>query len=64
MKLQKLKDKIVSNLSELYEKEDLIRFEIEIKNCKDGFELLNVLNQYGFRSLQGGLNILFNILIK
>jgi len=55
MKLQKLKNKIIAELGE-----DLKQ---DINDCKNGLELLHVLDQYGYK-YEESLNILFNILIS
>lgn len=64
MQLQELKDQIIDQLSEVYDlRSDLEHFTAAINECKDGFELLRALSQYGY-DMQGGLHILFSILIK
>ena len=58
MKLQKLKDQIISQLGEMYNE----HFIIDINECNSGYELLYTLEEYGYDT-QGGLHILFSILI-
>lgn len=59
MTIQELKDQIIENLGEMYDE----HFIVDINECEDGWELLNVLEQYGYDT-QGGLHILFSILIQ
>jgi len=59
MQLQKLKDQIINKLGEMYSE----HFVVNINDCDNGWELLNTLEQYGYDT-QGGLDILFSILIK
>lgn len=59
MQLQELKDQIIKQLGEMYDK----HFIVDINDCDNGWELLNTLEQYGYDT-QGGLHILFSILIS
>ena len=59
MQLQELKDKVINELGEMYDE----HFIVDINDCDSGFELLRTLEQYGYDT-QGGLHILFSILIS
>lgn len=59
MQLQELKDQIINKLGEMYSE----HFIVDINECDDGYELLHTLERYGYDT-QGGLHILFSILIK
>ena len=59
MQLQELKNQIISKLSEMYDE----HFIVDINECDNGWELLRTLEQYGYDT-QGGLHILFSILIR
>jgi hypothetical protein len=59
MQLQELKDQIISKLGEMYNE----HFVVDINECNNGYELLRTLEQYGYDT-QGGLHILFSILIS
>jgi hypothetical protein len=58
MHLQELKDQIILKLGEIYDE----HFVVDINDCDNGFEVLRTLEQYGYDT-QGGLHILFSILI-
>ena len=58
MQLQELQQRIINELGEMYDE----HFVVDINDCDNGFELLRVLEQYGYDT-QGGLHILFSILI-
>jgi hypothetical protein len=58
MQLQQLKDQIINKLGDMYDN----HFVVDINDCDNGWELLRVLEQYGYDT-QGGLHILFSILI-
>ena len=59
MQLQDLKQQIIDQLGEMYDE----HFIVDINDCDSGFELLRTLEQYGYDT-QGGLSILFSILIS
>jgi hypothetical protein len=59
MQLQELKNQIIKELGEMYNE----HFIIDINECNNGYELLYTLEEYGYDT-QGGLHILFSILIK
>ena len=59
MQLQELKDKVINELGEMYDE----YFIVDINDCDSGWELLRTLEQYGYDT-QGGLSILFSILIS
>jgi hypothetical protein len=59
MQLQELKNQIIKELGEMYTE----HFIVDINDCNSGWDLLRVLEQYGYDT-QGGLHILFSILIK
>jgi hypothetical protein len=59
MQLQELKDQIINKLGEMYNE----HFIVDINECNNGYELLYTLEEYGYDT-QGGLDILFSILIK
>jgi hypothetical protein len=59
MQLQELKDKVINELGEMYDE----HFIVDINDCDSGWELLRTLEQYGYDT-QGGLSILFSILIS
>jgi hypothetical protein len=59
MQLQELKDKVINELGEMYDE----HFIVDINDCNSGWELLRTLEQYGYDT-QGGLSILFSILIS
>jgi hypothetical protein len=59
MQLQELKDKVINELDEMYDE----HFIVDINDCDSGWELLRTLEQYGYDT-QGGLSILFSILIS
>jgi hypothetical protein len=58
MQLQQLKDQIINKLGDMYDN----HFVVDINDCDNGWEILRVLEQYGYDT-QGGLHILFSILI-
>ena len=62
MQLIELQIRIVDKLGETYGSDKII-FAKDIHMCKDVWEILKVLDHYGYDK-QGGLDILFSILIK
>jgi len=58
MQLEELKQQIINELGEMYNE----HFIIDINECNNGYELLYTLEEYGYDT-QGGLHILFSILI-
>jgi hypothetical protein len=58
MQLQQLQQRIINELGEMYSE----HFVVDINDCDNGWEILRVLEQYGYDT-QGGLDILFSILI-
>ena len=61
MQLEKVKEKIVDEIGMLYENKNY--FTKDIYECKNGWDLVNTLEWYGYDK-QGSLDILFSILIK
>ena len=59
MQLQELQQRIINELGEMYDE----HFVVDINDCDNGFEVLHVLEQYGY-DIQGSLDIMFSILIK
>ena len=59
MQLEELKQQVINKLGEMYNE----HFVIDINECNNGYELLYTLEEYGYDT-QGGLHILFSILIK
>lgn len=62
MQLLELQIRIVDQLGETYGS-DKIMFAKDIHKCKDVWELIHTLDNYGYDK-QGSLDILFSILIK
>jgi len=58
MQLEELKQQVINKLGEMYNE----HFIIDINECNSGYELLYTLEEYGYDT-QGGLHILFSILI-
>jgi hypothetical protein len=58
MQLEELKQQIIDELGEMY----TAHFVMDINECENGWEVLRTLEQYGYDT-QGGLHILFSILI-
>lgn len=61
MKLAELKEKIIDMLGEFYDVGS--EFRNDINECDNGFDILAVLNDYGY-DMQGGLDIMFDALIE
>jgi len=62
MKLQELKQQIIDKIGILMTGEYTNQFTEDINKCNNGWDILNILNQYGYDT-QGSLDILFSILI-
>jgi len=62
MQLEELKEKIVDEIGMEYD-EKANDFTKDIYECKNGWDLVNTLEWYGYDK-QGSLDILFSILIK
>ena len=63
MQLQELKQQIIDRVGILMTGEYTDYFTVDINECDNGWELLRTLEQYGYDT-QGGLHILFSILIS
>ena len=59
MTLQQLKDQIILKLGDMY---NSIQFEQDIDECRDGWEIMCTLEEYGYDK-QGALDIIFSIVI-
>jgi hypothetical protein len=62
MQLLELQIRIVDKLGESYDS-DKITFAKNIHKCKDTWDILKVLDDYGYDK-QGALDILFSILVN
>ena len=62
MELQELKQQIIDRIGILMTGEYTNQFSEDINGCNDIWSILNILGQYGYDT-QGGLDILFSILI-
>ena len=62
MELQELKQQIIDRIGILMTGEYTNQFSEDINGCNDTWSILNILDQYGYDT-QGGLDILFSILV-
>ena len=58
MKLEELKSRIIIEIGDMYD----VSFDQEIDKCKNVWDILFVLEEYGYDK-QGSLDIIFSIVI-